>query len=121
MVVDVRPLVDFAHHGEPTGAALQHAGKREAMAGLFRVLAEPTIKRRLGGKPDIAGNNRFECCWVPLTSPFKFSGVDAVAKDLINGGFLDRAPTGQVFPVGDGGKLLDGMLAGRAKFIEAAH
>jgi hypothetical protein len=91
------------------------------MAGLFRVLAEPTIKRRLGGKPDIAGNNRFECCWVALTSPFKFSGVDAVAKDLINGGFLDRAPTRQVFLVGDGGKLLDGMLAGRAKFIEAAH
>jgi hypothetical protein len=35
------------------------------MAGLFRALAEPTIKRRPGGKPEIAGNNRFERCWAP--------------------------------------------------------
>ena len=77
------------------------------------------VLRFLRSEPNVAGYDRLNGRGVSLASPFKLSGIDTIARDFVNGGFMNRAAARQMLSVRYG-QFLHGMLAGGARFMHAA-
>ena len=90
------------------------------MSGLLRTRTQAAAERGLSSQPKITRNNRVVRSRILLAPPFELARIDPVPKYLVHGRLADGASARQVFALRNCCEFPDGMLPGRAEFIESA-